>query len=153
MRRKERLKKGYAFSMACHFAYYYHAFSLTPLRDLSANNTNFRPSRKYKPLLFSSINSSSRASYGTFVSEVCPLHNGIVIQLRSKFVWLIVLCLNVALDTCILILLSNSWLGPIKAIEIGLDGEFVDLFGTMFLFLNGTELKIVGGITKLQCHA
>lgn len=79
MRRKERLKKGYAFSMACHFAYYYHAFSLTPLRDLSANNTNFRPSRKYKPLLFSSINSSSRASYGTFVSEVCPLHNGIVI--------------------------------------------------------------------------
>ncbi|KAH9757275.1 Magnesium dechelatase SGRL [Citrus sinensis] len=56
--------------MACHFAYYYHAFSLTPLRDLSANNTNFRPSRKYKPLLFSSINSSSRASYGTFVSEL-----------------------------------------------------------------------------------
>lgn len=66
---------------------------------------------------------------------------------------MIVLCLNVALDTCILILLSNSWLGPIKAIEIGLDGEFVDLFGTMFLFFNGTELKIVGGITKLQCHA
>ncbi|KAK9216263.1 hypothetical protein WN944_008270 [Citrus x changshan-huyou] len=59
--------------MACHFAYYYHAFSLTPLRDLSANNTNFRPSRKYKPLLFSSINSSSRASYGTFVSEAVRL--------------------------------------------------------------------------------
>lgn len=59
--------------MACHCAYYYHAFSLTPLRDLSANNTNFRHSRKYKPALFSSISSSSRASYSTFVSEAARL--------------------------------------------------------------------------------
>ncbi|KAH9757273.1 Magnesium dechelatase SGRL [Citrus sinensis] len=49
------------------------AFTVAQVGSSMSDSGEWRPSRKYKPLLFSSINSSSRASYGTFVSEAVRL--------------------------------------------------------------------------------